>query len=140
MRKLLVPFMTLSLTLGCVAAIAQDKTPPPAQEHQQVTPQQAAPQQPAEPVQAQAASQSWTGTLLDAQCKTADASKTCAITDSTTSFGIVTSNGHFAKFDDAGNTMVTAKRKDPQGVPTKVKVSGKLDGDTLSVESIEPMS
>ena len=88
-----------------------------------------------------ALAETWSGTLVDVMCKGKDlASHTtqCALACSKSGYGIVTADGKFVKLDEAGNAKTlstlktTSKEKD-----LKVKVNGKLDGDTIAVESIE---
>jgi hypothetical protein len=88
-----------------------------------------------------AAAESFSGTVVDVMCRGKDlASHTreCAVTCAKSGFGMVTADGKFLKFDEAGNARTlsllkkAAKEKD-----LKAKVSGTLDGDLLKVESIE---
>jgi len=80
--------------------------------------------------------QSWTGTLADADCKAKDAAQPCAVTAATRSYGLVTDAGQFAKFDAQGNSMVASEIKGKEGL-VKVKVTGKVNKDTIQVERIE---
>lgn len=81
------------------------------------------------------------GTVIDVMCKGKDpAAHTakCAIGCAKGGYGLVTSDGKFVKFDEAGNTKTlaalkaTSKEKD-----LKATVSGKVDGDIMAVESVE---
>src|SRR5438270_11980096 len=83
----------------------------------------------------------WNGTLVDVMCKGKDlASHTtkCGIGCAKSGFGLVLADGKFVKFDESGNAKAlaalkaTSKEKD-----LKAKVSGALDGDTVTVGSIE---
>ena len=85
--------------------------------------------------------ETWTGTLVDVMCKGKDLAghtTKCAIGCAKSGYGIVLSDGKFVKFDEAGNSKAlstlkaTEKEKD-----LKVKVNGKLDGETVAVESID---
>lgn len=85
--------------------------------------------------------ESWSGTLVDVMCKDKDLAghtTKCAIGCAKSGFGLVTSEGKFVKFDEAGNAKAlaalkaTSKEKD-----LKAKVTGDLDEDTVKVESIE---
>lgn len=84
--------------------------------------------------------ETWNGTLVDVMCKDKDISahtKNCALGCAKSGFGLVTSDGKFMKFDEAGNAKAlaalkaTSKEKD-----LKAKVEGTLDGDTVQVGSI----
>ena len=84
---------------------------------------------------------SFTGTVVDVMCRGKDlASHTreCAVTCSRSGYGLMTPEGKFLKFDEAGNarTLATlkklAKEKD-----LKAKVTGTLDGDILKVETVD---
>lgn len=105
------------------------------------------------------------GTLIDAGCRTThtehkeshtnpDSSVTtktehsttteCPVTTSTSSFGLLTSEGRFVRFDDPSNTkiveMVKTNRtwsRDIEGrAPIKVRVVGTPHGDVVVMESI----
>ena len=85
--------------------------------------------------------ETWTGTLVDVMCKGKDLAghtTKCAISCSKSGYGIVLSDGKFVKFDEAGNakTLSTLKATDKEK-DLKVKVNGKMDGDTVAVESID---
>jgi hypothetical protein len=84
--------------------------------------------------------ETWNGTLVDVMCKDKDIAghtKKCALGCAKSGFGLVTSDGKFVKFDEAGNAKalaalkVTDKEKD-----LKAKVEGTLDGETVQVSSI----
>ena len=85
--------------------------------------------------------ETWTGTLVDVMCKGKDLSShttKCAVGCAKSGYGLVLSDGKFVKFDEGGNAKAlaalksTSKEKD-----LKAKVSGALDGDTVTVNSIE---
>ena len=85
--------------------------------------------------------ETWTGTLVDVMCKGKDLAghtTKCAIGCAKSGYGIVLSDGKFVKFDEAGNakTLSTLKATDKEK-DLKVKVNGKLDGETVAVESID---
>jgi hypothetical protein len=89
---------------------------------------------------AAAFAETWNGTLVDVMCKDKDISahtRNCALGCAKSGFGLVTSDGKFMKFDEAGNAKALAalkatnKEKD-----LKAKVEGALDGDTVQVTSI----
>ena len=85
--------------------------------------------------------ETWTGTLVDVMCKGKDLSShttKCAVGCAKSGYGLVLSDGKFVKFDEGGNAKAlaalksTSKEKD-----LKAKVSGALDGDTVTVSAIE---
>ena len=117
MRHILsITFAALLLALAPLAAQSEQKEPTPA-----------APE---------ATSQSFTGTLADADCKAKDAAQPCAVTAATKSYGLVSDAGQFSRFDAQGNTMVAAEIKGKEGL-MKVKVTGKVNKDTIQVEQIQ---
>ena len=90
---------------------------------------------------AAAFAETWNGTLVDVMCKDKDPAghtRKCAIGCAKSGYGLVLADGSFVKFDEAGNAKAlaalkaTSKEKD-----LKAKVAGKLDGDTVQVESVE---
>ena len=84
---------------------------------------------------------SFSGTLVDNMCKgkadLASHPASCAIKCSKSGYGLMTSDGKFMKFDEAGNTKAlaalkaTSKEKD-----LKATVNGTADGDMIKVESV----
>ena len=89
---------------------------------------------------AAALAETMTGTLVDVMCKDKDIAghtKKCALGCAKSGFGLVTGEGKFMKFDEAGNAKAlealkaTEKEKD-----LKAKVEGTMDGDVLQVTSI----
>lgn len=90
---------------------------------------------------AAALADSFSGTLVDQMCKgkedLAAHTTKCAVACSKSGYGIMTADGKFIKFDDAGNTKAlaalkaTSKEKD-----LKATVNGTMDGETLKVESV----
>jgi len=79
----------------------------------------------------------WAGVLADADCKARQPDKACEVSASTASFGLVMADGSFAKLDAQGNSLAANHAKGKQG-PIKVKVTGKLAGDTIAVEQLSP--
>jgi hypothetical protein len=84
--------------------------------------------------------ETWNGTLVDVMCKGKDlASHTtkCALGCAKSGFAVVLSDGKFLKLDEGGNGQAlaalkaTSKEKD-----LKVKVTGKLEGETIQVDSL----
>ena len=90
--------------------------------------------------------ETYSGTLVDANCyKDQKNATSCPATSSTSSFGINTS-GKVYMLDDAGNTQAAAALKnradrstDQNAKPAAVTVTvtGTQDGDTIKVEKIE---
>jgi hypothetical protein len=113
----------------------------------------------------------WNGTLVDASCRTTQTahressetskvdenttkttkttsseSKTeCPVTTTTTSFGLMTSDGKYIPFDQTSNTRVIEVMKSNKDwgknvesrKPVSVTVVGNQRGDTIVVESIK---
>jgi|SRR5579872_690416 len=81
------------------------------------------------------------GTLVDVMCKDKDLAghtKKCAVGCAKSGFGVVTSDGKFMKFDEAGNAKALAALKaTDKEKDLKAKVEGTVDGDTVQVVSIE---
>lgn len=107
----------------------------------------------------------WDGTLVDAGCRTThtvrresntnpDQSVTtreqrsekveCPVTTTTTTFGLLTPDGNYVRFDDASNTRIRQSMREHQDWdrdisghrPIRVHVVGTENGDTLVIESI----
>ena len=85
--------------------------------------------------------ETWNGTLVDVMCKGKDLAshtRNCALGCAKSGFAVVLSDGRFLKLDEGGNgkalaaLKATKKEKD-----LKVKVDGKLDGETIQVDSLE---
>jgi hypothetical protein len=85
--------------------------------------------------------ETWNGTLVDVMCKDKDIAghtRKCALGCAKSGFGIVTSEGKFMKFDEAGNAKALAALKATKKEnDLKAKVEGSLDGDIVQVSSIE---
>ena len=88
-----------------------------------------------------AAAESVSGTVVDVMCRGKDlASHTrqCAVTCARSGFGIVTADGKFLKFDEAGNAKTLAALKNlSKEKDLKAKVTGTVDGELIKVETIE---
>ena len=84
---------------------------------------------------------SFTGTVVDVMCKGKDlASHTreCAVTCAKSGFGLVTADGKFLKFDEAGNARaLSTLKKLSRDKDLKAKVTGTVNGDVLKVQSID---
>ncbi|HKE25724.1 MAG TPA: hypothetical protein VKB88_25370 [Bryobacteraceae bacterium] len=85
--------------------------------------------------------ESFSGTVVDVMCRNKDlASHTreCAVTCSRSGYGMVTADGKFLKFDEAGNARtLAALKKLSKDKDLKAKVVGAVSGDVLKVEAIE---
>ncbi|MBI3666020.1 MAG: hypothetical protein HY236_07315 [Acidobacteria bacterium] len=90
-----------------------------------------------------AAAGEWQGYLMDTMCaakmkdKAASHKAQCALSCSKGGYGIVTADGKYVKFDEAGNVKalgaLKATTKDQE---LMVKVTGSLDRDLIKVDSI----
>lgn len=84
--------------------------------------------------------ESWSGTLIDTMCKAKDAAshtRQCAVGCAKGGYGLVLSDGKFVKFDESGNAKALATLKAAtKDKDLKAKVTGKLDGEVIAVESI----
>jgi hypothetical protein len=106
----------------------------------------------------------WNGVLVDAACQTTrtdrqesvhdpDSRRTtktesshietrCPATQATNSFGVVTADGRFVRFDNPSNTrvveIVRGNRALADRTPLSVKVLGTANGDVAVVESLTP--
>ena len=82
----------------------------------------------------------WKGTLVDVMCKGKDLAghtRQCALGCAKSGFAVVLSDGRFLKFDEGGNSKALAALKaSEKEKDLKVKVSGKLDGETIQVDSL----
>jgi hypothetical protein len=109
----------------------------------------------------------WIGTLVDATCQNTRTERTesketnsqrsvttttetrtenldCPVTSTTNSFGIVTADGRFVRFDNPSNTRVIEIVRKDQGfnrsasdrAPMRVRVIGTATGDVAVVESL----
>jgi len=110
----------------------------------------------------------WNGTLVDAACQNTrterretrevDATRTtttktettrtdsadCPVTASTSTFGLITSDGRLIRFDNPSNTRVVEIVRNNQSLnrslgtrtPLKVRVNGTANGDVAVVESL----
>lgn len=94
-------------------------------------------------VSAAAFGESWTGTIVDTNCKTKDLAshaKGCLMGCAKSGLGIVLSDGKFVKFDEEGNVKALAALKaSSKDKDLKGKVTGTLDGDVLKVATVEIM-
>ena len=84
---------------------------------------------------------SWSGTLVDVMCKGKDVAghtRQCALSCAKGGYGLVLADGKFVKLDEQGNAMALSKLKAAtKDKDLKAKVSGKLDGEIIAVETIE---
>lgn len=88
-----------------------------------------------------AAAESFSGTVVDVMCRGKDLAghtRECALTCSKSGYGLVTADGKFLKFDEAGNARTLASlKKLSKDKDLKAKVTGTLDGEVLKVQAIE---
>src|SRR5947207_6222465 len=87
------------------------------------------------------AAESFSGVVVDVMCRAKDlASHTreCSLACAKSGFGLVTAEGKFLKFDEAGNVRtLSVLKKAAKEKDLKAKVTGTLEGDVLKVETIE---
>jgi hypothetical protein len=83
----------------------------------------------------------YSGTVVDVMCRAKDLAnhtRECAVTCSKSGYGLVTADGKFLKFDEAGNARTLAVlKKSTNEKGLKAKVTGALDGEVLKVQAIE---
>jgi hypothetical protein len=84
--------------------------------------------------------ETWSGTIVDTNCKGKDVAshtRQCAMSCAKSGFGLVTADGKFVKFDEAGNAKALAALKaSKRDKDLRAKVSGTLDDNVIKVESI----
>lgn len=84
--------------------------------------------------------ETFNGTVVDVMCKGKDLAshtKKCAVGCAKSGYALVTSDGKFLKFDEAGNAKALAALKATNKEnDLKAKVDGTMDGDVLQVKSI----
>ncbi|MGI8745939.1 MAG: hypothetical protein ACR2NN_25835 [Bryobacteraceae bacterium] len=91
---------------------------------------------------AAAFAETWTGTVVDVMCHgndLANHTRKCATSPncSKSGYGLVTADGKFVKFDEAGNAKALATLKaSEKEKDLKATVTGTMDGDVIKVESI----
>lgn len=87
-----------------------------------------------------AMAETYKGTLVDVMCKGKDLAghtRNCALGCAKSGFAVVLSDGRFLKLDEAGNGKALAALKaSTKEKDLKVTVGGKLDGETIQVESL----
>ena len=82
------------------------------------------------------------GTIMDGMCagaKKDPATHTakCSMACSKSGYGLMTADGKYVKFDEAGNAKTLAALKDTaKKDDLKATVNGTMDGDTLKVETV----
>jgi len=84
--------------------------------------------------------ETWNGTLVDVMCKGKDLAghtRNCALGCAKSGFAVVLSDGKFLKLDEGGNAKALAALKaSDKEKDLKVKVNGKLEGETIQVDSL----
>jgi hypothetical protein len=87
-----------------------------------------------------ALAETFNGTVVDVMCKGKDLAshtKKCAVGCAKGGYALVTSDGKFMKFDEAGNAKALAALKaTSKDNDLKATVEGKMEGDVLEVRSI----
>jgi hypothetical protein len=80
-----------------------------------------------------------TGSSTTTQSDSVRTSSECPITTSTTSFGMMTADGHYVHFDEPSNTRIVeyVKRHGHYNEPVKVKVVGSRKGDVIVMDTIQ---
>ncbi|HBY60251.1 MAG TPA: hypothetical protein DEH78_10535 [Solibacterales bacterium] len=88
-----------------------------------------------------AMAESWSGHVIDVMCKGKDATthtKGCAIGCAKGGYGLLTADGKFVKFDEAGNAKALAALKaTSREKDLRAKVTGKLANEVIAVDTIE---
>jgi hypothetical protein len=107
----------------------------------------------------------WNGTLLDAGCRTTNTqhkettsnensttntetnrqTTECPVTTTTTTFGLLTPDGKYVQFDEAGNARIVEMVKNNKNwttyvtekKPVKVRVVGSKHGDVVVIKEIK---
>jgi hypothetical protein len=87
-----------------------------------------------------ACAETWNGTLVDVMCKGKDLAghtRKCALGCAKSGFAVVLSDGKFLKLDEGGNAKaLSALKASEKEKDLKVKVDGKLDGETIQVDTL----
>ena len=117
MRTVVCGLLT-GFTIFAVLLMASPAAPPPPQGQDQTA-------------------QSWSGTLVDADCKAADPAKACEVSGSTKAFALDTS-GQLVKIQSASNSKVMAKMRNARktGASANVEITGRLEAGEIVVQSI----
>src|SRR5437763_16078562 len=88
-----------------------------------------------------AAAETLSGTVVDIMCRGKDLAghtRECAVACSRSGYGLVTADGKFLKFDEAGNARtLTALKKLTREKDLKAKVTGSIAGEILKVDTID---
>ena len=120
--KLMILSTGAALLMSPMWAQEQQKSPRPATQSQE------------------SSMKTWTGTLHDADCKTATPQEKCEVTASTLTFGFMTADGKsYAKLDSDGNTKVTTALLEKKGRtgPVRASITGSSAGETIKVSSVQ---
>ncbi len=84
--------------------------------------------------------ETWSGTIVDTMCKGKDVAshtRQCALNCAKGGYGLVTADGKFVKFDEAGNAKALAALKgSKRDKDMRAKVSGSIEDDVIKVASI----
>lgn len=82
----------------------------------------------------------WSGTLIDAACKQANAKAKCDASSGTKSFALMMADGKMLRFDEPGNAKAMAAmetKKGPALGETRASVTGSTEGDTVKVDEVQ---
>jgi hypothetical protein len=87
-----------------------------------------------------ALAESWSGTLVDVSCAKKDLAthtRKCAVSCARGGYGLVTADGKFHKFNEAGNIKaLEALKSGTKDADLKATVTGKMSGELIEVESV----
>jgi hypothetical protein len=107
--------------------------------------------------QSDQAAQTIRGTVLDATCSSAtalsptatdskartaakkEALRQCQPTTATSSYALLTGDGHFYRLDESGNREVAKITSGKNSKNMRVSATGSVDGDVLKVQSLSKM-
>ena len=67
---------------------------------------------------------------------TASGTDDCRLSDATSSYALRLPDGRVLRFDDAGNAKIRQRLQSKQVKAVRIEVKGKMQGDTLKVDSI----
>jgi hypothetical protein len=88
-----------------------------------------------------ASAETFSGTVVDVMCKGKDLAghtRSCALDCAKSGFGLVQADGKFLKFDESGNARtLSLLKKSSKEKDLKVKVTGTMEGDVITVQKVE---
>lgn len=80
--------------------------------------------------------QSWSGTLIDADCHAKNAGQPCDITDQTSSFGLKTADGKVLKLDPSSASKVREALQGKKG-NVRATIKGSMERGAVKVDSVD---